>query len=123
MSEQKHRFGWGAAAALIAALVAIFALSFSLAPDAAEGEESFPGTDAVATEVLEERGIEPWFDLLFEPGSGEIESGLFALQAALGAGLLGFALGSLHGRSRVRSQQGASTESTQPAPTEHTPSD
>ena len=36
---------------------------------------------------------EPWFSPLFEPASGEIESLLFALQAALGAGVIGFVLG------------------------------
>ena len=36
---------------------------------------------------------EPWFSPLLEPASGEIESLLFALQAALGAGVIGFVLG------------------------------
>ncbi len=36
---------------------------------------------------------EPWFSSLYEPASGEIESLLFAVQAALGAGVAGFILG------------------------------
>ena len=46
------------------------------------------------TEELEADGYEPWFDSFFSP-AGETESGLFALQAALGAGVLGYVLGAL----------------------------
>lgn len=88
--------------ALIAAVVAIFVLSFVLAPKPAGDEEGFIGTDSVVTEMLADEGTEPWFEPIFEPGSGEIESGLFALQAALGAGLLGYVLGNLRGRASAR---------------------
>ena len=37
---------------------------------------------------------------LFRPGSPELESGLFALQAGLGGILLGFVLGRLTARRR-----------------------
>lgn len=88
---------------LVALLVILFALSFALAPrPSSPDEEAFGGTDAVVTTMLEEDGAEPWFSPIFEPGSGEIESGLFALQAALGAGVLGFALGNLRGRKAER---------------------
>lgn len=107
MHERKRGMSWGVAGILVALLVAIFVVSFSLAPDASEGEESFTGTDSAVTAILEDRGVEPWFTPIFEPGSGEIESGLFALQAALGAGLLGFALGSLHGRAKGRREESA----------------
>lgn len=43
---------------------------------------------------------QPWFSPLWEPPSGEIESLLFALQAALGAGLLGYYLGLRRGESQ-----------------------
>ena len=42
---------------------------------------------------------------LFTPGSTELEAGLFALQAALGGGVLGYALGRLHGRVRPRPER------------------
>lgn len=90
---------WLIGLALVALIVGIFGFSFAMAPAPAEGEESFGGADSAVTEILENDGVEPWFTPVFEPGSGEIESGLFAVQAALGAGILGFALGSLRGRA------------------------
>lgn len=88
---------------LLAVLVAVFAISFFLAPrPTSDDEEPFGGTDAAVTSMLEEDGAEPWFDPVFELGSGELESGLFGLQAALGAGVLGYALGNLRGRKIAR---------------------
>ena len=85
--------------ALVALLVILFAMPFALAPrPTSPDEEAFGGTDAAVTTMLEQDGTEPWFDPIFEPGSGEIESGLFGLQAALGAGVLGYVLGNLRGR-------------------------
>ena len=84
---------------LVALLVILFAMPFALAPRPnSPDEEAFGGTDAVVTTMLEQDGTKPWFDPIFEPGSGEIESGLFGLQAALGAGVLGYVLGNLRGR-------------------------
>ena len=46
-------------------------------------------------ELVEESDpdFEPWFQPILEPASGEVESMLFALQAAIGAGVVGFVLG------------------------------
>ena len=44
--------------------------------------------------------------------SGEVESGLFALQAALGAGALGFVLGTM--RERRRQRRSAADDSSRP---------
>jgi cobalt/nickel transport protein len=58
-----------------------------------EGE--FKGTDDQAASTITEArpGFEPWFKPVWTPPSGEIQSLLFALQAALGAGVLGYVIG------------------------------
>lgn len=55
----------------------------------------FGGADGQAEGVIASVAPEytPWFNALYEPASGEIESLLFALQAAIGAGVIGFGLG------------------------------
>lgn len=59
------------------------------------GDAEFSGADGQAEELITEiqPDYEPWFTAIWEPPSGEIESLLFALQAALGAGLVGFYFG------------------------------
>ncbi|MCD8180182.1 MAG: energy-coupling factor ABC transporter substrate-binding protein [Firmicutes bacterium] len=55
----------------------------------------FGGSDDEAASAISEidSSYEPWFESLWEPPSGEIESLLFCVQAAIGAGIVGFALG------------------------------
>lgn len=55
----------------------------------------FAGADGLAETAITEINpdYEPWFSSLYEPASGEIGSLLFAVQAALGAGVAGFILG------------------------------
>lgn len=59
---------------------------------------AFEGADGLVEEALKEQGVEPWFEAIWEPPSGEIESLLFALQAALGAGFFGYVLGLRKGK-------------------------
>lgn len=95
---------WGIGGLLVALLVAVFSISLVLAPEPPDGHEAFGGTDAAVTRMLEEQGVEPWFESLLVPGSGEVESGLFAMQAAMGAGVLGFVLGTFSARRRAHTQ-------------------
>ena len=57
----------------------------------------YGGSDDQATDAIAEQNpdYEPWFSSLYEPPSGEIESLLFCLQAAAGAGVVGLVLGRL----------------------------
>ena len=66
----------------------------------------FGGSDDQAEEAITQidENYEPWFSPLFEPASGEIESLLFALQAAIGAGVIGFGLGYLKGKKKVNDE-------------------
>jgi cobalt/nickel transport protein len=63
-------------------------------------KEPFTGSDAEAETAITELkpDYEPWFSPLYEPPSGDIESALFALQAALGAGVLAYYFGLRRGR-------------------------
>jgi cobalt/nickel transport protein len=45
---------------------------------------------------------EPWFSPIWEPPSGEIETFLFSLQAAIGALLIGYFLGYYRGIRHAR---------------------
>lgn len=60
----------------------------------------FGGADGQAEKVITEINpdYQPWFTSLWEPPSGEIESLLFALQAALGAGFVGYFIGYSKGK-------------------------
>jgi cobalt/nickel transport protein len=58
----------------------------------------FKGSDDLGTEAISEAapGYKPWFKPLWKPPSDEVESLLFSLQAALGAGFLGYVIGRRH---------------------------
>lgn len=62
----------------------------------------FGGADDKAKDAISEINTEykPWFNLIWEPPSGEIASLLFALQAAVGSGVLFYGLGYMKGRSK-----------------------
>ena len=53
---------------------------------------------------------------MFSPGSSEVESGLFALQAALGGGVLGYALGRLRSRRTTPAAPPAQSGAEAPRP-------
>ena len=92
-------------ALLLAAVVLLIFLPLLIvkpSPLASDGGRAalFTGTDAQAQGVIQTLApdYQPWFAALFTPPSVEIESLLFALQAALGAGVLGYYAGYVRGK-------------------------
>ncbi|MGG3923597.1 energy-coupling factor ABC transporter substrate-binding protein, partial [Geobacillus thermodenitrificans] len=61
----------------------------------------FGGTDDQAEKAIQalHPQYRPWFESIFTPPGGEVETLLFSLQAALGAGVIGYVIGLYKGRS------------------------
>ena len=94
---------------LILAIVVIVGVALGLdARRTSPGDERFIGSDTAATTRIEQDhpDYQPWFQPLFPPLSGQVESGLFALQAALGGTVLGYTIGALRGRRRCETAGG-----------------
>ena len=93
---------------LLAIIIALAVLPLLIVerPELAPGEESklFGGADDQAKDLIGEIAptYQPWFEPWIEPASGEIASLLFALQAALGAGVIGYYLGVSVTREKYR---------------------
>lgn len=75
---------------LVLLVIVIAVIPLYLCKDA-----EFGGADGEAENVIMEMApdYKPWFEPFMEPASGEIESLLFALQAAIGSGIVFFILG------------------------------
>ena len=62
----------------------------------------YQGADSQAQDLItaENPHYQPWFTPLFKPASPEVESFLFAIQAAIGAGIVGYGIGFYRGKSQ-----------------------
>ncbi|OAN44556.1 cobalt ABC transporter substrate-binding protein CbiN [Chloroflexus islandicus] len=79
-------------------------IGLAIAPILLIRDTEFGGADAAAEAAIVEMApdYQPWFAPLFEPPGSETESLLFALQAGLGAGVIGYFFGWQHGRRQRR---------------------
>ena len=91
------------AVVVLAALPLVLVSKPAAGPDGQE-VEIFAGADDKAKDMIGEIDPEyrPWFSSIIEPASGEIASMLFALQAAIGAGFIGYYLGAGAMREKMR---------------------
>lgn len=112
MTGRKHVSVW-VLVGLIAAACAIAV--FSLVYGTGAGGE-FEGADGQAEGTIGEVSpeYEPWFEPLLPELPGEVESGMFALQAGIGGGIVGYGLGVLRTRTRQR-REASSAVVTAPA--------
>ncbi|MDO5406963.1 MAG: energy-coupling factor ABC transporter substrate-binding protein [Eubacteriales bacterium] len=92
MSEKKKT---GIILLLICVVIAVFPLAWVR-------DSEFGGADGAAEELIAKINpeYEAWASPVVEPPGGETESLLFCLQAALGAGVLGYGFGVLRERHR-----------------------
>lgn len=90
---------------LLALVAIIVILPLAMYNGMGEDEGYFGGADDAAGPVIEETGYQPWFTSIWEPPSGEIESLLFAVQAAIGAIIIGYVLGYYNGQAKERRRQ------------------
>jgi cobalt/nickel transport protein len=67
-------------------------------------DSEFTGADGLAEEAIMviNPDYEPWIGAIWEPPGGETEGLLFALQAALGSGFLGYYIGMRRGQAKER---------------------
>lgn len=100
MSGTKHATVWTLMGLVaVACAIAVFSLIYG----AGAGGE-FEGADGQAEGTISQvsPGYEPWFEPVLPELPGEVESGVFALQAGIGGGIVGYGLGVLRTRSRQR---------------------
>ena len=83
-------------------ILSIFVIVLAVLPLVIIKDAEFSGADDLAETAITEINpdYKPWFSSIYEPESGEIESLLFAVQAAIGAGIVCFVLG------RITSKKG-----------------
>ncbi|MCL7414962.1 MAG: energy-coupling factor ABC transporter substrate-binding protein [ANME-2 cluster archaeon] len=91
---------------IVAVIVLVFTAQFIYVSSTTNAE--FGGADGQAEGVIEELTggtYEPIASPFWEPPSGEIESLLFALQAAIGALVIGYFFGYYRGRNKSNEQE------------------
>lgn len=92
-------FGWTISLVLLGVVIMLAVLPLLIVRDS-----EFGGADGAAETAIGEVAPDyvPWFAPLVELPGAETESLLFALQAALGAGLIGYFFGLKHGQRQAR---------------------
>ena len=72
------------------------------------GDSEWGGADGGAEDMIAETGYEPWFESpLWAPPSGEVESLLFAVQAAIGTGVACLIFGYWLGQAKRKDEKEA----------------
>ena len=88
---------------IVVILIAIIGLLTAFVPGIVGITAQWGGADAAAASKIGEiSDYKPWFSPPWEPPSGEIETFLFSLQAAIGAGIIGYIAGLNTGRKEKK---------------------
>ena len=83
------------------------AVILSMAPVLIYQGKEFKATDSINITAIEQvkPGYKPWFEPVIKPSGGEIETFLFATQAAIGSGVTCYILGLYKGRTERRKME------------------
>ena len=88
-------------------ILLLLVLAIIIIPQITQKGAEFGGADGEAESAITEINpdYQPWFSSFFEPASGEIESLLFASQAALGAGIVGYYIGATRTKHKMKEEK------------------
>lgn len=94
-------------------LLLLAVIILAVAPILLLQDAEFEGADGQAVDVITEMNTnyQPWFEPLWEPPSGEIESLLFAVQAAIGAGFICYWIGYMRGKRKAENDYNVESRS------------
>ena len=91
---------------IVVILIAIIALLTAFLPRMIGITPQWGGADVAASSKIGEiSDYKPWFSPIWRPPSSEIETFLFSLQAAIGAGIIGYIAGLYTGRNEKQRDQ------------------
>ena len=90
---------------LLAIVAAIIIFPLAIYNGKGEDQGYFGGSDDQGPAYITSTGYTPWVHPLWEPPSPEIESLLFATQAAVGAIIIGYILGYYQGQGNERKRR------------------
>ncbi|MGL5354162.1 MAG: energy-coupling factor ABC transporter substrate-binding protein [Clostridium sp.] len=76
-------------------IIIVICIGILIAPFLLNRRGEFEGADAKASDLINEinSDYKPWFESIWTPPSAEVESFLFSMQAAIGAGFIGYYIG------------------------------
>jgi len=91
---------------IVALLIAVIGLVTAFLPGVIGLNPEWGGADVAASSKIGEMSdYKPWFSPIWKPPSGEIETLFFSLQAAIGAGIIGYIAGLYTGRKKNKREQ------------------
>jgi cobalt/nickel transport protein len=89
-------------------VIVLFIVAFAIVSSTQDHE--WGGADSQAEDVISDLTggtYTPWFQSIYQPPSGEIESLLFALQAAIGSLIIGYFLGYYRAMAKAKAEKSA----------------
>jgi cobalt/nickel transport protein len=88
---------------IVLGIILIFAIIFTY--NVYYGDHEWSGADVNAGNMIDTvtgGSYKPWFNPVFEPPSGEVETFMFAFQSAIGAIIVGYFLGYWRGSAKAK---------------------